>query len=289
VQGLDLHVQAAHELLARFRFVPDARLDDLMVSYASDGGGVGPHTDSYDVFLLQVTGRRRWRIGRCERPAWRDDVPLKMLARFDTEHDWLLEAGDMLYLPPDWAHEGTAVGGDCMTASIGFRAPSAAELAQALLSRLADQPGGGATRYRDAHQAATVRPGQMPARLAAFARRALEREVTRPGAVERVLGEWSTEPKANVWFTPAPDARWPTGGWLVLDRRSRMSYDTRQVFINGESYRAAGTDARLVRMLADERRIDMRSVSRLSETARTLILEWLAAGWLHAMGEADEH
>jgi 50S ribosomal protein L16 3-hydroxylase len=276
-------------LLARFRFVPDARLDDLMLSYASDGGGVGPHTDSYDVFLLQVSGRRRWRIGRCQRPAWRDDVPLKMLKRFGTEHDWLLEAGDMLYLPPDWAHEGTAVGGDCMTASIGFRAPSAAELAQALLARLADQPGGGAARYRDAHQAATARPGQVPTRLAAFARRALEREVARPGAVERVLGEWSTEPKANVWFTPAPGARLPKAGSLVLDRRSRMSYDTRQVFINGESFRATGTDARLVRALADERRIDMPAVSRLSETARTLILEWLAAGWLHVMGDADEH
>jgi len=140
VQGLDLHADAAHELLARFRFVPAARLDDLMLSYASDTGGVGPHIDSYDVFLLQVQGRRRWRIGPCKNPQVRDNVPLKMLAHFDYEQTWLLEAGDMLYLPPGWAHEGVAVGGDCMTASIGFRAPAADELAQALLARLADEP-----------------------------------------------------------------------------------------------------------------------------------------------------
>jgi 50S ribosomal protein L16 3-hydroxylase len=140
VQGLDLHVAAAHELLARFRFVPDVRLDDLMLSYASDGGGVGPHIDAYDVFLLQVQGRRRWRVGRAKQPQLREDVPLRMLTHFGAEHDWLLEPGDMLYLPPGWAHDGVAVGGDCMTASIGFRAPQAHELAQALLARLADAP-----------------------------------------------------------------------------------------------------------------------------------------------------
>jgi 50S ribosomal protein L16 3-hydroxylase len=99
VQGLDLHNDAAHELLSHFRFVPTVRLDDLMLSYASAGGGVGPHTDSYDVFLLQVQGRRRWGIGRVKDPQLREDVPLKMLARFEPERQWLLEPGDLLYLP----------------------------------------------------------------------------------------------------------------------------------------------------------------------------------------------
>ena len=123
VQGLDLHLQAAHELLSRFRFVPDARLDDLMLSYASDGGGVGPHLDSYDVFLIQVHGRRRWRIGRAKDRSLVDGLPLKILRHFEPEHEWLLEPGDMLYLPPLWAHDGVAVG-ECMTASVGFRAPA---------------------------------------------------------------------------------------------------------------------------------------------------------------------
>ncbi|MFM7704211.1 MAG: cupin domain-containing protein, partial [Rubrivivax sp.] len=105
VQGLDLHVPAAHGLLARFRFVPDARLDDLMVSYASDGGGVGPHLDSYDVFLIQVQGRRHWRIGRVRDDRLVEGVPLKILQRFEPEQEWVLEPGDLLYLPPRWGHD----------------------------------------------------------------------------------------------------------------------------------------------------------------------------------------
>jgi len=289
VQGLDLHVLAAHELLARFRFVPDARLDDLMLSYASDGGGVGPHLDSYDVFLLQVAGRRRWRVGRCDRPVLRDDVPLKMLARFDAEHEWLLEPGDMLYLPPDWAHEGTAVGGGCMTASVGFRAPTAGELAQALFAHLAEAQPVGARRYRDPRQSATRNPASLPAPLLTSAHREVRRAIRKPDVIERALGEWLTEPKPQVWFESQPGATWPREGAFVLDRRSRMAYDERQIFINGESYRATGRDARAVRVLADERRIGVQATACLSETAQALMLEWLKAGWMHVTGDADEH
>src|SRR5437773_3221839 len=150
VQGVDLHADSAHELLSRFRFVPDARLDDLRISWASDGGGVGPHVDSYDVFLLQAFGRRRWRIARRFDPALRRDAPLKVLRRFSAEQEHVLEPGDMLYLPPDWAHDGAAVGGDCMTYSIGFRAPRRAELAAELVERLLDRHAGDESPlYRD--------------------------------------------------------------------------------------------------------------------------------------------
>lgn len=121
VQGLDLHVDAARALLDRFRFIPDARLDDLMISYATDGGGVGPHFDSYDVFLLQVEGRRRWRVGAQKDLSLQPDVPLKILENFEPSDEWVLEPGDMLYLPPHIAHDGVAEG-ECMTCSIGFRA-----------------------------------------------------------------------------------------------------------------------------------------------------------------------
>jgi ribosomal protein L16 Arg81 hydroxylase len=111
VQGLDLHVPAARAMLQPFAFVPDARLDDLMVSWASDGGGVGPHVDAYDVFLIQVHGRRRWRVGPVADPAWViDGLPLKILRHFEPEFDWVLEPGDMLYLPPLWGHDGVAEG-----------------------------------------------------------------------------------------------------------------------------------------------------------------------------------
>jgi 50S ribosomal protein L16 3-hydroxylase len=283
VQGLDLHVDAAHALLSRFRFVPDARLDDLMVSYASDGGGVGPHIDSYDVFLLQIAGRRRWRYGRCAQPVLRNDVPLKMLRRFEPTESHLLEPGDMLYLPPGWAHEGTAVGGDCMTASIGFRAPTQAELARVLLERIADNAGGGLSpRYRDAAQRATSQPGAVPPALHAFAQQALQRALAEPGAVARALGEWLTEPKPQVWFEGRHEGALRNGDSLVLDRRSRMGYDSQQVFINGESFRAGGSDARLMRRLADQRALASADVQRLSAGARALIAEWLQAGWLHA-------
>ncbi len=285
VQGLDLHVDAAHALMSRFRFVPAARLDDVMLSYASDGGGVGPHIDSYDVFLLQVQGRRRWRIGpgACRRPApLRDDVPLKMLARFEPAQEWLLEAGDMLYLPPDWAHDGVAVGGDCMTASIGFRAPRADELAQDLLARLADAPDepARAPRYRDPTQAATTTPAALPVALQRFACDAVRRALAEPGAIERTLGEWLTEPKARVWFEAAGTAMQNAGRGVQLDRRSRMAYDTRLIFINGESLRASGRDARLMHALADQRRLDIRAVRAASPAARALIDEWLGSGWL---------
>ena len=174
VQGLDLHVAAAHELLARFRFVPDARLDDLMLSYASDGGGVGPHLDSYDVFLIQVHGRRRWRIGRARDRSFVDGLPLKILRHFEPEHDWVLEPGDMLYLPPQWAHDGVAVG-ECMTASVGFRAPGPAEMAQraAVAAGRGVEPAARERLYGDAGQPATATPGAVPPALQAFAAAAL--------------------------------------------------------------------------------------------------------------------
>lgn len=290
VQGLDLHVEAAHELLHLFRFVPDARLDDLMLSYASEGGGVGPHIDAYDVFLLQVGGRRHWRIGRCARPVLRDDVPLKMLKSFEAQSEWVLEPGDLLYLPPGWAHEGTAVDADCMTASVGFRAPAAAELAQALLARLSDERADDPSpRYRDAGQAATVAPAEVPGPLQAFARSALLRAVQRPGAAERVLGEWLTEPKPQVWFERSEgEPTLASDAGLVLDRRTRMAYDARHVFINGESYRAAGRDARLMRRLADERRLAPADSAALSSSQPQLLTDWLGAGWLH-ISSGGEH
>jgi 50S ribosomal protein L16 3-hydroxylase len=279
VQGLDLHVDAAHALLSRFRFVPDARLDDLMLSYASDGGGVGPHIDSYDVFLIQVAGRRRWRWGRCEAPVLRDDVPLKMLTHFMPEHDATLEAGDLLYLPPGWAHEGTAVGSDCMTASVGFRSPTADEIARAVLERVAEALPEGGARYRDPRQPAAGTPAALPQPLADFARNAAQRALAAPGAIECALGEWLTEPKPQVWFQSC--ARAVHVASVVLDRRTRICYDARHVFVNGESFAARGRDAALVRRLADERRLGARDLDRLSPHARALIDEWIAAGWLH--------
>ncbi|AVS87820.1 cupin [Paracidovorax avenae] len=284
VQGVDLHDDAVHALLQQFRFVPQARLDDLMISYATDGGGVGPHFDSYDVFLLQAHGRRRWRIGRQKDLALKDGIPLKILENFEPEQEFVLEPGDMLYLPPRWAHDGIAEG-ECMTYSIGFRSPSRTGLAQDLLTRLSDGPDEeGALSphlYRDPAQDAADRPGEIPAALLDFARDALARALAEPLAVERALGESLTEPKPNVWFEPGdPDADVAQG--VCLDRRTRMMYDARHVFINGESYLAGGRDATLMRRLADQRELIARDLARASEDALELLASWCDAGWVHA-------
>jgi 50S ribosomal protein L16 3-hydroxylase len=278
VQGVDQHDDAVHELLKRFRFVPDARLDDLMISWASEGGGVGPHFDSYDVFLLQASGQRRWRIGRQKDLTLQPDVPLKILQNFEPEEEHVLEAGDMLYLPPRWAHDGDALGEDCMTYSIGFRAPQRGGLAGELLQRMADELDD-ETLYRDPTQAATAHPGAMPEGLEAFAVDALQRLLAERQSLACALGEVMTEPKPRIFFDEA-QGHWVAGA-VRLDRRTRMMYDPRHVFINGESFRAGGADARLMQRLADERALDALQVQRASEGAQALLQDWFEAGWLH--------
>ena len=279
VQGVDLHVDAAHELLRHFRFIPHARLDDLMVSYASPGGGVGPHVDSYDVFLLQVEGKRRWQFGHATDMLLLDGLPLKVLRNFVAEEESLLEPGDMLYLPPGWAHDGIAIG-ESIACSIGFRAATVREIAREVLQRTLDaeddKPPG--EIYRDPKQPATSNPGLIPETLHDFAAAATAEFAADREAVACSLGEWLSEPKPNVWFD-AGDALGPDEG-VRLDRRSRMLWDRSHVFINGESFRASGRDATLMRQLADTRELSAADVAKLGADARSLLNAWAEAGWV---------
>ena len=293
VQGVDLHDEGAHALLQRFRFIPDARLDDLMISFATPDGGVGPHFDSYDVFLLQASGRRRWKIGRQKDFTLQEGVPLKILQNFEPEEEFVLEAGDMLYLPPRYAHDGLAercIGADgkaqdCMTYSIGFRAPARNELAGELLQRLADfdadARSGEQQLYTDRAQPATEIPAAVPAGLLEFAQQSLQDALKDPLALACVLGEYLTEPKASVWFDE-PAAPWNPRhtGAIQLDPRSRMLYDSHHVFLNGESYRAKGADAALMRRLADQRFLAPAELRRASDAALPLLADWHEAGWM---------
>lgn len=282
VQGVDLHHDGAHQLMNQFRFVPDARLDDLMISYATDGGGVGPHLDSYDVFLLQAHGQRRWRIGRQKAPHLEPDVPLKILTNFVPEQDFVLEPGDMLYLPPGYAHDGVAQG-ECMTYSIGFRIPNKGELARELLQRLAEDAEDevGVALYRDPNQVAVAQAAQIPAQMLEFAQQALQDAQRDPLAFARGLGEYMTEPKANVWFASQDDVTEVdlADKSLELDRRTRMMFDANHIFINGEGLRASGRDATLMQALANERVLTSKQVKKLSSEARQQVLTWLRAGW----------
>ncbi len=289
VQGVDLHHSGAHELLQRFRFVPDARLDDLMISWASGGGGVGPHFDSYDVFLLQASGQRRWRIGRQTDLRLQNGAPLKILQHFTPEHEWVLGPGDMLYLPPRWAHDGVALsaldgGGDCMTYSIGFRAPSRAELAHNLLARLADEVDeddpAQAQLYTDRTQSATDAAARIPPAMLEFARQAVQRAAQNDEALQLCLGEWLTEPKPDVWFEPPPTP-WRAGAALRLAARTRMMFDARCIYINGEALRAGGRDATLMRRLANERLLGRATLAKASPAAQECLQQWFNNGWLH--------
>ena len=288
VQGTDLHDDAMHALMCRFRFVPDARVDDLMVSFATDGGGVGPHVDRYDVFLLQAHGRRRWRIAPPGDETLVPDVPLKLLARFEPTQEWVLEPGDLLYLPPGWGHDGIAVG-ECMTFSVGFRAPSRHEFLAAFLAAAADAPGGPDPRFGDRGRRAASRPGHLPddlvSRLAGWATdwRAVR------GAAERFVGEWLTEPKPNVWFdppqrrlSPSAFAASATRAGVRLDRRTRMAWRAGVAFVNGESVEAPAGARRWLRHLADRRSLDAAGCLRaLAEPGLAAMLaDWHDAGWL---------
>ena len=278
VQGVDTHDDGVRTLMDRFRFVPDARLDDVMISWASTGGGVGPHYDSYDVFLLQAEGRRHWRIGRQRDLSLEPDKPLKILQRFEPEEEWVLEPGDMLYLPPQWAHDGVSLDDSCMTYSIGFRAPQRGGLAAELALRMAEEHED-ETTYRDVGSSACLEPAAMPARLRDFAREGLHRLMDDDEALSLALGEVLTEPKPRIWF-PEPENDWRVGP-VVLDRRTRMMYDERHVFINGEALRASGRDASTLRQLADHRTLDGRTVASASDGLQSALAEWHASGWLH--------
>ena len=294
VQDTQHFSHEAYQLLKQFAFIPYARIDDLMVSYAVKGGGVGPHFDSYDVFLLQGAGKRRWQISAQTDLRLKPGTPLKILAHFKSETEWVLEPGDMLYLPPGYAHNGIAET-DCTTWSIGFRAPSKQELSVAFLDFLRDELALEGV-YKDPDLAATRHPGQIDratekriAELLGELRNAIHDD----DYLRRFIGCHFTEPKAHVYFD-APDAPMslrafrsalPKSG-VHLDLRTRLLYDTsgRQFFINGERMDCgdfSAADNTMWQMLADVRSLlpDKQQVMGTSALAR--LHAAYADGYLH--------
>ena len=293
LQGVDLVDERAAHLLRQFRFIPGARLDDLMISYATHNGGVGPHFDSYDVFLIQASGQRLWKIGQQKDLTLRDDTPLKILADFKPQKEYLLSPGDMLYLPPRYAHDGVAVG-ECMTYSVGFRAPKSDELARDLLQRLGDEVQEliGSKLYSDPTQVAVSESAHIPVALQHFAMQALAKTIERPTVFTRLLGESLSEPKDHVWFQSTSTGKtnhigkirkhpYPLG--IRLDTQTKMLYDDLFVFINGESWRATGKDKTLIRLLANQRNLSKADLTNASQDALDLIENWIDAGWVHAL------
>jgi 50S ribosomal protein L16 3-hydroxylase len=290
VQGVDLHDAAIGALAARFGFLPAARFDDVMISYATDQGGVGPHVDQYDVFLLQAHGRRRWRIARHFDEQLVEGLPLRVLARFAHEQEWVLEPGDLLYLPPGVAHEGVALG-ECVTISIGFRLPALQEVAEAWTERQARVlPLRG--RLADGTRRPTRTPARLPTSMVQDALRALRTGLPSRRELGRTLLEQLTEPKPTVFFTrprtlpgAAQFARAALARGLRLDLRSRLLYEQNDFAINGELQDARPAAAGLLRRMANDRVLSGATLrgtpARGTDDFLSIAHNWYRFGWLH--------
>lgn len=265
LQGADTQWDSVAKLLGQFRFVTAARLDDLMISVASNGGGVGPHIDSYDVFLLQAHGQRHWRWGKPRRSqtALQANQPLRILKEFTSTDEAILGPGDILYLPPGWAHDGVAQG-VCMTFSIGFRSATRKELTGDFLGRIASdavKPSQATQRLQDISRT----PSKTPAALTETLRTAYSEWLLswRPSQqqIDQFLGEHLSEPRANVVFDP-PSSKTRSSAismqnfvkqasqeGLYLHRSSRALYDKNHVFLNGEAY---ASRSKLIRLFFNQ-------------------------------------
>jgi 50S ribosomal protein L16 3-hydroxylase len=291
VQGVNLHTPVGDALLDEFRWLPHARLDDLMISYAVDGGGVGPHTDSYDVFLLQGIGTRRWQISPARDATLLSNVPVKLLANFRAEEEYLCEPGDLLYLPPQYAHDGTAVG-VCSTWSVGFRTPGHRELVREFLGRAADDELPGQShlngRYADPGLEIPKHPAQVPERMTIALANLLQGLRWDKAATSEFLGTWLSEPKPNTTFEAPlrlqPFARFSSYGQnrgVELDRRTQMLHDRTRIFCNGESSVATAVEGKILRKLADDRRLSAAEMATVPEDVMRLLYTWYCDGWLH--------
>lgn len=199
VQDVDKHLPELQTLLEPFSFIPDWRLDDLMISYASESGSVGPHTDAYDVFLLQAQGTRRWQI--TDRPVQDAKLikalELQIMAEFSPDHSWDLQPGDMLYLPPHIAHHGVALN-DCMTYSVGFRAPACVDILDTLVNTLLEN-GLGKDRYHDPDLLVSQHSARIDSHAVDRVKQMLSQAIDQPEPVlASILGKYVTETKPGL-------------------------------------------------------------------------------------------
>jgi 50S ribosomal protein L16 3-hydroxylase len=287
VQAVDHYVPDVAALIAPFRFIPNWRIDDVMVSLAADGGGVGPHFDQYDVFLIQGLGKRRWQIGgACDEntPLLPHD-DLRLLANFQATDEWVLEPGDILYVPPGIAHNGVAVGDDCMTYSVGFRAPSRAELighyVDDLLDTLSDDD-----RYADAGLLRQSNPGEItPDALAALHDMVLDRLADR-AAFAQWFGTYNSTPKyPDIDWAPdaAIDAaelrtRWSGGEALCRNPASRFAFIRQEgggvsLFVDGEDFVCPQNDATFVEGLCAQERVASDRLELASDPMMELLVK----------------
>lgn len=302
VQDVEKHLPDLADYLDLFSFIPHWRIDDLMISVAANGGGVGPHADAYDVFLLQANGRRRWSIAEKFDPAFRENMDVRVLKRFDAEQDWILEPGDMLYLPPNVAHDGVALEDGCMTWSIGFRAPALKDMfsdfTEWLYQRLPED-----VMYADSDlQPAESGAGQIAGAGFIRARKLLRDVMQLPDAeLDQWFGRFITEPKP--WLRCEPTAHpldaerlrvhLRQGDCLQRDSRARLAWSTINgsscLFIDGEAWLFSEQLAPLLELLCTRRRLSQLDLAEYLDAAGIeLLLQLHQHGALHFPSELGE-
>jgi 50S ribosomal protein L16 3-hydroxylase len=283
LQGLNHYLPEGAELLKQFNFVPHARLDDLMVSYAPKGGGVGPHFDSYDVFLLQGMGHRRWQISTQADRTLIEGAPLRILKSFKVEQEWVLAPGDMLYLPPHCAHNGIAED-DCMTYSIGFRTPAYQELAEQFLVYLQDRICVDGI-YADPDLKTQRHPSEIGPDMLHQVEHAISQVRWGKRDIAGFLGCYLSEPKPHIFFDapekPLSRARFvqalQTRG-VELDLKTQMLCHDGTLFINGVAHHVGKDTYRALRTLADARQLD--ATPELPPQALDLLYQWYTDGYI---------
>ncbi len=283
VQGVNHNIPEAAELLKYFNFIPHSRLDDLMVSYAPKNGGVGPHFDSYDVFLLQGHGHRRWQISSQKDRTLIEGAPLRILKNFKAEHDWILEPGDMLYLPPHWAHNGIAED-DCMTYSIGFRTPSYQELGEQFLVYLQDHlcvDG----MYADPDLKPQEHPSEISNDMLRQVEKAIKQVTWNNADIANFLGCYLSEPKSHIFFAPPEKPlsikrfqQMIEKDGIALDFKTQMLCHQDTVFINGELHNVDFDSYQTLLELADERKL--KPATPFQTSVLDLLYQWYTEGYL---------
>ncbi|GAA5072712.1 cupin domain-containing protein [Lysobacter panacisoli] len=302
VQDMDKWDADLAALLDHFTFIPRWRIDDVMVSFAAPGGSVGPHTDHYDVFLLQAQGHRRWQIDAGPNPPqdFRPDVELKLLQSFTPTHDWVLGPGDMLYLPPSVPHNGVAEDA-CLTFSVGMRAPSAAELLGDFVDTLAADADD-ALRYADPDLTPPADPAEIDA--AAMDRAVAALNLLRMNDPDR-LGDWfgrfmtvyraAGEVHAGELTRSRIEIEWDLDHGATLQRHpwSRMAWrrahragEPARLYVSGHDYPLPAAEAAL---LANASVLDGAAYGTLSEAARDTVFGLMQAGHYRlSLGDEEE-
>ena len=296
VHDAEKQLPELHAIIEPFRFIPDWRIDDLMISYAAPGGSVGPHSDDYDVFLLQGLGRKRWQIDT--KPTAADKIlpetELRILTDFTAEREWILEPGDILYLPPKIAHHGIALD-SCLTYSIGFRAPGMRDLVGGFLAYLMDDLDPDA-RYADPDLSVQDNPGEITATALSKVRNCLLQQLsTDAGMIESWFGRFITEPKPGFEAVPAEkglsaaqiETHLSSGGRLTRNPGSRFAYvdhgsGETALFVDGQEFVLGPEAAFLAPLLCRYRTLDAaRLQSALTQpAAHALLVDLINEGYL---------